>query len=87
MRGVSGLELEILRVKASGGVYPAHGDPTVLATYDELEARELLLLVPYGVGPCVCGCGRVLDRFRSSITPLGRIVLAASLHPQTSETT
>jgi len=73
MRGVAGLELEILRAKARGEAYEARPGSAAHEVFHVLRDRGLLRLT----GTFLDSAGQ---RWRENeITPIGRVVLAASL--------
>ena len=71
MRGVAGIELEILAVKATGAPYPVSGEDPRRVVFAELRNRGLLRIAS-------------VDEFgtHNEITNMGRIVLSASQEPQ-----
>lgn len=73
MRGVTGLELEILIAKSKGEILQADCDTPLYNAYCSLEERGLLVMT--------CKSSIIDDMIYEydEITSMGRIVLAASL--------
>ena len=78
MRGVAGLELEILRAKAAGLPYVSCGNDAIPQVYADLLTRGLITFQDALPRSC-SNCGQAHVTKCASITPIGRIVLQASL--------